>query len=230
MAPRFTLKCLLLGVAFTSLALAALLNANQWWSWAAGTLVFALVGWALVLGLLRGPRAPFAVGFGAIGLLSLITLSPPTGYTGWDFDLGSRRSPTTALLEFICPFQTHLDPEGDAPADRADDEAGAADEALFSPDTPAEADTGDEASATKESEAPGSFPTNLSLVISSGSQVAPESPDRFRIEPFVEIGSSLFVLLFATLGGLAAQAIARRDARREAADAAGDVTSAETRT
>ncbi len=193
MAPRFTLKCLLAGVAFTALALAALLNANQWWSWAAGTLAFALVGWALLLGLLRGRRAPFAVGFGVIGLLSLITFSPPTGYTGEDFDLGVGRSPTTALLEFVCPFQTHVvaeDPDSDSAAGRTDEETSAADEALFSPDAKAEADPDDEAFVTKEFEATDSFPTKLSLVISQGSQDVPESPDRFRIEPFVEIAQA----------------------------------------
>ncbi|MFO0895818.1 MAG: hypothetical protein U0836_00190 [Pirellulales bacterium] len=241
MAPRFSLGTLLVGVAAVAVATAVMLNANRWWSWIVASLLLLLIAWALLLALLRGRRDPFSLGFAAVGLLSLATCSVPIGLSGSGFLLAGSRSPTTAFLEAVCPFPTHLEeiPEAEeeiaAPGATMPD--GDVQEELFPVDATDEAADSDPDSLTEEKESPvekassaDPFPANLSLVYGPGQEIVPESPDRFRIEPFVEIGSSLFVLLFATLGGLAGQAIARRDKRREAADAAGAVTPAETRT
>jgi hypothetical protein len=216
MALRFSLKGLFATVAFAGLALTALLNANQWWSWGAVSLTLIVICYALLLALLRGCRAPFAVGFAAVGLVFLATISPPTGWVGDMFAFGGSRSPTTALLEAICPFKRY--------DNRSDDNTTPETSANTSPPavTQTEPDALDDSfvEVEGETEEPGAaadslstsdpFPTKLNLVISGGSQPTPESPDAFRIDPFVEIGSCLFVLLFAALGGLAAQAIVKR--------------------
>lgn len=159
--------------------------------------------------------------------------------SGSGFLLAGSRSPTTAFLEAVCPFPTHLEevpeaeeeiaapgttlPDGDVqdelfPADATDE---AADSGPAIDPLPEKKDSQAEMASSVDP-----FPANLSLVYGPGQEIVPDSPDRYRIEPFIEIGSSLFVLLFATLGGVAAQVIARRDARREAAVAATAVTPA----
>lgn len=92
---QFTLRHLLVAVAFVAVGCAALLNANGWWVSGIWTCVVALLSLAALLAIfLRGQRQAFWIGFALVGWLTVLAATDkvpaltaarqlPQQLTGW---------------------------------------------------------------------------------------------------------------------------------------------------
>jgi hypothetical protein len=196
---QFSLRNLLVAVAFVAIAVTALLNANLWWTGGIWLLTIGLLVIAILAAIIRrGERQAFWMGFAIVGWLCIIAGSD------WFPGLsGARRLPQQAFqfLHEHLPDTLRL-PYIEVQTGKPVEGAGT--------------------SAPREISYYGSQDPRVTTALQWLAQQQPtfaNNPRYVPLEQFQSIGEAIWTLLLALLGGIVARGIWRSEQKRPAAAA-----------